>query len=74
MRFAAAALRSASSYARLRARHRDAFPLADAAGILGVDTRKVLDLIVSGELEPVRLPDDLYVRRDQVYALRTRGV
>ena len=74
MRFAAAALRSASSYARLRARHRDAFPLADAAGILGVDTRKVLDFIVSGELEPVRLPDDLYVRRDQVYALRTRGV
>ncbi len=74
MRFAAAALRSASSYARLRARHRDAFPLADAAGILGVDIRKVLDLIVGGELEPVRLPDDLYVRRDQVYALRTRGV
>ena len=74
MRFAAAAPRSASSYARLRARHGDAFPLADAAGILGVDTRKVLDLIVSGELEPVRLPDDLYVRRDQVYALRTRGV
>jgi len=48
--------------------------LADAAGILGVDIRKVLDLIVGGELEPVRLPDDLYVRRDQVYALRTRGV
>jgi hypothetical protein len=46
----------------------------DAADILGVNTRRVLDLIVSGELEPVRLPDDLYVRRDQVYALRTRGV
>jgi len=52
VRFAAAALRSASSYARLRARHRDAFPLADAAGILGVDTRKVLDLIVGGNSSP----------------------
>ena len=34
----------------------------DAAELLGVDTREVLDLIVAGELEPVRRPDDLYVR------------
>ncbi len=44
-----------------------------AAPLLGVDTRKVLDLIVAGELEPVRLPDDLYVRREQVETLRARG-
>ena len=31
----------------------------DAAGIVGIDTRRVLDLIVSGELDPFRLPDDL---------------
>jgi hypothetical protein len=28
----------------------------DAAPLLGVDTRKVLDLIVAGELEALRLP------------------
>ena len=44
----------------------------DAAPLLGVDTRTVLDLIVAGELEPVRLADDLYVRRHQVEALRKR--
>jgi len=37
----------------------------DAAPLLGVDTRKVLDLIVAGQLEAVRLPDDLCVRREQ---------
>jgi hypothetical protein len=46
----------------------------DAAPLLGVDTRKVLDLVVAGELEAVRLPDDLYVRRDQVEALSARQV
>jgi hypothetical protein len=46
----------------------------DAAPLLGVETRQVLDLIVAGELKPVRQPDDLYVRRDQVDALRTRRV
>lgn len=35
----------------------------DAAPLLGVDTRKVLDLIVARELEIVRRPDDLYVKR-----------
>jgi hypothetical protein len=46
----------------------------DAAPLLGVETRQVLDLIVAGELKPVGQPDDLYVRRDQVDALRTRRV
>jgi len=46
----------------------------DATPLLGVETRQVLDLIVAGELKPVRQPDDLYVRRDQVDALRTRRV
>jgi hypothetical protein len=46
----------------------------DAAPLLGVDTRTVLDLIVAGELQPVRLPDDLYVRREQVDTLRARSV
>jgi hypothetical protein len=45
----------------------------DAAPLLGVDTRTVLDLIVVCELEPVRLPDDLYVRPEQVETLRARG-
>jgi hypothetical protein len=35
------------------------------APVLGVDTRTVLDLIVAGQLEAVRLPDDLCVRREQ---------
>ena len=46
---------------------------SDAAPLLGVDSRKVLDLIAVGELEPVRRPDDLYVRREEVEALRARG-
>jgi hypothetical protein len=46
----------------------------DAADLLAVDTRVVLELIVAGELEPVRRPDDRYVRREQVEHLRTRGV
>jgi hypothetical protein len=45
----------------------------DAAPLLGIHTRDVLDLIVAGELEPVRPPEDLYVRREQVGALRTLG-
>ncbi len=45
----------------------------DAAPLLGVDTRVVLDLIVVGDLEPVRRPDDLYVRRDQVDTLEARS-
>ena len=45
----------------------------DAAEPLGVDTREVLDLIVAGELEPVRRPDDLYVRSEDIEALRARG-
>jgi len=45
----------------------------DAAGILGVNTRRVLDLIAAGGLEPVRRPDDLCVRRDEVETLRTRS-
>jgi hypothetical protein len=45
---------------------------SDAADILGVDTREVLDLIAAGELEAVRQPDDLYLRREQVEALRAR--
>lgn len=45
---------------------------SDAAGILGVETREILDLIAAGELEPVRQPDDLYVRREQVENLKAR--
>jgi hypothetical protein len=37
----------------------------DVAPLLGVDTRTVRDLIVAGQLEAVRLPDDLCVRREQ---------
>jgi hypothetical protein len=47
---------------------------SDAADLLAVDTRVVLELIVAGELESVRRPHDLYVRREQVEHLRTRGV
>ena len=45
----------------------------DAAPLLGVDTRVVLDLIVVGDIEPVRRLDDLYVRRDQVDTLQARS-
>jgi hypothetical protein len=45
----------------------------DAAPLLSVNTRKVLDLIVAGKLEPIRLSDDLYVSREQVDALRAGG-
>jgi hypothetical protein len=37
----------------------------DVAPLLCVDTRTVRDLIVAGQLEAVRLPDDLCVRREQ---------
>ena len=46
----------------------------EAAPLLGAAARTVLDLIVEGELDPIRRPDDLYVRRDQVEALRARSV
>jgi hypothetical protein len=51
--------RSASSYARLVTTTAILVRWSDAAGILGVDARRVLDLIAAGELEPVRRPDDL---------------
>jgi hypothetical protein len=46
----------------------------DAAPLLRFETRKVLDLIVAGKLDAVRLPDDLYVSREQVETLRARDV
>jgi hypothetical protein len=42
----------------------------EAADVLAVDTREVPDLIATTELVPIRPPDDLYVRRDQIEALR----
>jgi len=46
----------------------------DAAPVLGIETREVLDLIVAGELNPVRQHDDLYVRRDEVDTLTASRV
>jgi hypothetical protein len=46
----------------------------DAAPLLGVDTREVLDLIVASELEPFRRHDDLYVRREEVERLSARSI
>ena len=48
------------------------FRWPDAAPLLDFETRVALDLIVSGELAPVRRPDDLYVRGEQVETLRAR--